>query len=222
MQEFDSDDFLPSGDTTDARILRAARQHFFQEGLSGFTMDDLAHELGMSKKTLYIHFPGKEAIVDTIVEMIGKTVASRMENITTRVDLTFVEKLFLMVKTVGGAMSKLSPGMLREMQRFTPRTYAKLEALRQRNVPLYFGRLVRAGIEEGMVRAEVDPDFAAQFWLQAIRGLVQPEVLERTQQTIRQTLEKAIDLFIRGLLTPVGRTSYEKHLARLQREANRV
>lgn len=217
--EAENDDFLPAPETITGRILHAARQHFFRQGINSVTMDDLAHELGMSKKTLYVHFPGKDAILDTIVDLIDRTIRSRLEEITTNTELSFFEKLSRMVNTVGGIMSRVSPALLRDMQRFAPKTYAKMEGLRQRNVPLYFGRLVRSGIDEGMVRAEVDPDFAAQYWLQAIRGLMQPEALERTQLTPRQTLEKAIDLFIRGLLTPAGRTSYEKHLARLQRQA---
>ena len=82
-----------------------------------------------------------------------------------------------------------------------------------------FGRLIRTGIAEGMVRPEIDPAFAAEFWLQAIRGLVQPDVLDRTQLTPRQTLEKAIHLFFNGLLTPAGRKDYEKHIASREKPA---
>src|SRR5437867_6485759 len=41
------------------RIVDAARVHFFSHGFRSVTMDDLAQELGISKKTLYAHFPGK-------------------------------------------------------------------------------------------------------------------------------------------------------------------
>src|SRR4030095_16225043 len=41
------------------RIVKAARKHYFAHGFRGVTMDDLAQELGMSKKTLYASFPSK-------------------------------------------------------------------------------------------------------------------------------------------------------------------
>src|SRR6266702_2427720 len=41
------------------RIVEAARAHFFSHGFRRVTMDDLATELGISKKTLYVHFPDK-------------------------------------------------------------------------------------------------------------------------------------------------------------------
>src|SRR5690349_24938165 len=44
---------------TSDRIVAAARAHFFAHGFRSVTMDDLAAELGMSKKTLYAQFPSK-------------------------------------------------------------------------------------------------------------------------------------------------------------------
>ena len=100
--------------------------------------------------------------------------------------------------------------MLRELQRYAPRIHQKIDELRQKNIPYVFGRLFRAGIAEGAVRADLDPDFAAQFWLQAIRGLTHPDTLATTQLTPRQTLEKSLELFTGGLLTAGGRKDYEK------------
>lgn len=209
----DPADPLPSDGTPAGRILRATRQHLFTFGYSSFTMDDLAHELGMSKKTLYVHFPSKDAIVDKIVECMTTALRSRLEVITTNRELSFVQKLACMIETIGAVLSRATPHFLRDLQRFVPATYAKMESVRAQNVPLYFGRLIREGIACGRVRSDVDPDFATQFWLQAIRGLVQPSVLELTQLSPKQTLEKAVQLFFGGLLTPAGRTDYEKFIA---------
>src|ERR1035437_2727022 len=49
------------------RILDAARVHLFTYGYSALTMDNLAAELGMSKKTLYVHFPSKDALVEALI-----------------------------------------------------------------------------------------------------------------------------------------------------------
>lgn len=204
-------DPLPPAATIEGRILRAARQHLFSFGYSTFTMDDLAHELGMSKKTIYVHFAGKDVIVDKIFALISDALRARLETITTDKDLSFVQKLAAMINAIGSVLSQASQPMLRDLERFAPATYAKIEALRAENVPLYFGRLIREGIACGRVRPDLDPDFATQFWLQAIRGLVQPTVLERTQLNPKQTLERAIDLFFSGLLTPAGRLDYENY-----------
>jgi hypothetical protein len=135
--------------------------------------------------------------------------------------LNFSQKLCGVSDVVGSNFAKASPGMLHDLQRFAPQLYQKIDDLRQRNVPYVFGRLIRAGVAEGKVRREVDPDFAVEFWLQAIRGLVHPAVLDRTQLTPRQTLEKAIHLFFGGLLSAAGRKDYERHLASCKQPAAR-
>src|SRR5215469_10299271 len=49
------------------RIVDAARAHFFSHGFRSVTMDDLANELGISKKTLYAHFAGKIDLLEAVL-----------------------------------------------------------------------------------------------------------------------------------------------------------
>jgi AcrR family transcriptional regulator len=199
--------------SADARILAAARRHLFSYGYNALTMDDLAHELGMSKKTLYRHFPGKDAIIGTIIAEIGRVVRQELDAILANPRLTFAQKLRAIVDTVAPRLALTSPAMLRELQRYAPKIHEQLDELRQKNIPSVFGRLFRAGIAEGAVRGDLDPDFTALFWLQAVRGLVHPDTLAVTQLTAGQTLQKALELFAGGLLTPAGRKDYEKLFA---------
>lgn len=173
-------------------------------------MDDLAHELGMSKKTLYVHFSSKDAIVDKIFEGLTSGLRAELEVITTDPSLSFVQRLSAMIAAIGATMVSISPQLLRDLQRFVPATYQKIDSIRAENIPLFFGRLIRHGIASGKVRPDIDADFATQFWLHAIRGLIQPTVLERAHLTPKQTLEKAVNLYFGGLLTPAGQRDYEK------------
>src|SRR6266487_848275 len=54
-------------DAGSQRIVEVARAHFFSHGFRSVTMDDLAAELGISKKTLYAHFPGKIALLEAVL-----------------------------------------------------------------------------------------------------------------------------------------------------------
>ncbi len=192
------------------RILGTARSHLFSYGYNALTMDDLAHELGMSKKTLYQHFPSKDAIVGTIIDEIGREIREVLEGILNQPKLSFPQRLRAVIDTVAPHIALASPTILRELQRYAPLIYRKIDELRQKNIPYVFGRLFRMGIAEGALRPDLDPDFAAQFWLQAVKGLVHPDTLAITHLTPRQTLEKALALFAGGLLTPAGRKDYEK------------
>ena len=204
----------PGEESVTARILATAGGQLFTYGYNALTMDDLAHELGMSKKTLYLHFPGKDAIIGTIIDGIGRTIRAELEAVLNDPDLTFVQKLRAVIDVVAPRLAQTSPAMLRELQRYAPGIHRKIDELRRKNIPYVFGRLFRAGIAEGAVRADLDPDFAAQFWLQAIRGLTHPDTLASTQLTPAQTFEQALRLFAGGLLTSTGRKDYEKLFSR--------
>jgi AcrR family transcriptional regulator len=205
---------LTEDESPTARILTTARHHLFAYGYNALTMDDLAHELGMSKKTLYQHFPGKDAIIGLVIDGIGRTVRAELDTVLNDPKRTFAQKLRAIIDVVAPRLALLTPAVLRELQRYAPEIFLKIDELRQKNIPYVFGRLFRAGIAEGAVRPDLDPDFAAQFWLQAVRGLVHPDTLALTQLTTQQTLQKSLELFTGGLLTPAGRKDYEKLFSR--------
>ena len=210
---------LPAAAVSRTRILEVARTLLLAYGFNALTMDDLARELGMSKKTLYVHFPSKNALAEAILDGIGKSIRAQLEAVLSHPKLTFAQKLCGVIDVVGSVLGKVSPATFRDLQRNAPHLYQKIEAIRQKNIPFVIGSLIRTGIAEGMVRPEIDPAFAAEFWLQAIRGLIQPDILDRTQLTPRQTLEKGIQLFFNGLLTPAGRKDYEHHIVSCEKHA---
>src|SRR6266545_7885936 len=66
------------------RIVTAARRHFFTHGFRGVTMDDLAEELGMSKKTLYAEFAGKTALLRAVLLDKFRSVETDLDAIMAR------------------------------------------------------------------------------------------------------------------------------------------
>src|SRR5215468_11664853 len=64
------------------RIVDAARAHFFSHGFRRVTMDDLAEELGISKKTLYAYFPGKFDLLEAVLADKLKGVEATLKEVT--------------------------------------------------------------------------------------------------------------------------------------------
>lgn len=202
---------LDLDDTPSGRILRTARTILLAENYSGLTMDALAHALGMSKKTLYAHFPSKDAIVLAIIAATGRTIRRRVEEAMGRPDSGFTEKMAAILEILAGYFATLSPAFMQDLGRFAPHIHAEIDALKDRNIPLVIGRVLAVGVAEGKVRDDVEVRFLVEYWLQVIKGIHQPDALARTGLTPRASFEKSLDLFFRGLLTPAGR---EEFLAR--------
>src|SRR2546426_8507248 len=69
-------------DSNRQRIVDAARAHFFSHGFRSVTMDDLAGELGISKKTLYAHFPGKIDLLQAVLADKFAGVEAKLKEVT--------------------------------------------------------------------------------------------------------------------------------------------
>ena len=193
-----------------ARIIKTAYDHLFTYGYKALTLDDLARELGVSKKTLYVHFRSKDELIEAVLDGFASEIRDLSDQLLIKNEQSFSTKFRGLVEALIKRFSKMNPVMLRDLQRFAPQIYAKIDDLRRKNIPYVFGRAIRDGQELGAVRSDIDPALAIEFWRIAISGLLQPDSLEHLGLPPEQVFEKAINLFFAGLLTPAGRKDYEK------------
>jgi AcrR family transcriptional regulator len=201
---------LPVVGDARARILHEARNRFFAQGYSAFTMADLATELGMSKKTLYVHFHSKHAIIRAVIDGFSAEIRADAETVLRNPRLTFAEKLRGFAQGMVERLSCANHTVMRDLQRFAPDLHRHIEQMRSRNIPHIFGRFIEEGQLSGAVRDDVNPVFAVEFFLHAIQGMMQPAVLQRLRLHPPDVFENSLNLFFSGLLTPAGRKEYEK------------
>jgi AcrR family transcriptional regulator len=192
------------------RILLQARADFFAHGYNRFTMDELASELGMSKKTLYVHFRGKDEIIAAVIDDLAAEIRADADALLRNRELNLAEKLRGFVEGMLERMSSVSPRNVRDLQRFAPALYHRIEHVRGKNIPYVFGRFVEEGQSQGLIRTDLATGFAIEFFLHAMQGMMHPTTLERLRLAPREVIATAIDLFFGGLLTPAGRKQYEK------------
>jgi AcrR family transcriptional regulator len=173
-------------------------------------MDALAAELGMSKKTLYVHFAGKDQIVAALLDDLAAEIRADADALIRNRELNLAEKLRGFVEGMIERMATLNPRTVRDLQRFAPKLFAKVEEVRGTTLPYVFGRFMEEGQQAGLVHSAVPAGFAIEFLLQAMQGMMHPATLERMRMAPRDVIPPAIDLFFGGLLTNSGRKQYEK------------
>ncbi len=199
------------------RILATARSHFFRLGFARCTMDDLAGELGMSKKTLYRHFRSKYELLDELISRKSDAIISGLEEILATPDLSFAERAARFHGHALQHLGEINSAFLRDLRRFTPRAYARMEAMREQHVPRIWERLLAAGVAAGAVRPETDVPFAARLVLLAMQNLLLPENLERFRAQPHEVMGRFFNLIFAGILTEAGHTDYEKNRASFER-----
>src|SRR5208282_1885673 len=131
---------LPA-DPVRVRVVEGASQRFFTHGFRGVTMDDLAEELGMSKRTLYSRFDTKLQLLDSVLENKFRRVRQDMAGIlAARQD--FPETLRQTLACVQRHTSEIQPPFTRDMRQEGPEVFQKVAQLRRATIQEHFGELM--------------------------------------------------------------------------------
>jgi AcrR family transcriptional regulator len=187
-----------------ARIVGTAERIFFAGGFSRVLMDDLARELGMSKKTLYSHFASKEELLRAVLVRRTREVEQGLEAIVSARE-SFPLKLGHLARFLQGKMAAVSPLFLEDIRRYAPECFQVVEEFRARAIPRYFGRLFEEGIRSGHVRRQVNRELLVRVLVLSVQGIIRPEMVEELHLRPREALEHILAIIFDGILTPRGR-----------------
>ena len=124
------------------RILTIAEEMFLKFGYSKVTMDEIAANLGMSKKTLYKFFPSKEELVREIIYKMRCGVKDYIDDLLANNEMDFVEKLKRMMNLIGNQSSKLQGPLLEDLHKNIPEVWKQINEFRKDNVRQKFTQLI--------------------------------------------------------------------------------
>ena len=195
----------PAGQTARRRIVTGARRHFFAHGFRGVTMDALAAELGMSKKTLYAHFRSKTALVEAALLDKFETLQADLERTIPDGPADFPTTLRAMVTCLQGHMEELQPPFIRDVRRETPDLFAAIEVRRAALIQRTFGKLFADGRRAGMVRKNLPPGLVIDVLLAAVQAIMNPGKIGDLGLAPKAAFSAIISVILDGVLTPTGR-----------------
>jgi AcrR family transcriptional regulator len=167
-------------------------------------MDDLARELGMSKKTLYSHFESKEELLRAALVHRTGEVERGLEAIVGAKE-SFPAKLGRLAGFLQSKLGEASPVFFDDIRRYAPECFRVVEEFRARAIPRYFGRLLDEGIRAGHVRPQVNRDLLIRMLVLSIQGIIRPEAAEELHLRPREALDRILAILFDGILTPRGR-----------------
>ncbi len=194
---------------TKNRIMGKARELFYHLGITAVTMDQLADELGMSKKTLYQYFPSKEALLQEIIHAVTDQCDCYVGELMADKSMDFVQRLkHMMEYLTKNIYSQWSTVLVSDMKRNWPEIWAKIMEFRRQRIFQDTAMLIHEGVENGVFRKDLDEKLVVHIWATAIQGLVTPDALNQMPYTASQVFDAIQKVFFEGLLTDSGRAKY--------------
>lgn len=190
------------------RILHKAEEMFLQFGFSKVTMEEIAVELGMSKKTIYRFFPGKEQLLTEMIKGMRCKLEDYLQELWGNNEMTFIEKLKNLMNYIGNQSITLRGPLGHDIQKNFPQLWEEINETRKTQSLQKFNLLINEGIEKGVFRKDLDQQIVLLMYMNAIQGILNPEVLSQLPYTANQVFESIIRVFLEGIFTEEGRNKY--------------
>jgi len=164
-------------------------------------MDELARELGMSKKTLYVSFPGKLDLLRAVIADKAADIGTDLERITAEKDADFQDKLARLLQCFHKHLGEIQPAFVRDVRREVPEVFQSIEGVRRGLLQRHFGRLLEQGRKTGLVRKDIPVQLMIEVLLGAVNSVVNPEKVEALGITPKAAMLTVINVFLEGVLT---------------------
>ncbi len=140
-----------------AEMLRKVSLLFLKYGLKNVTMDDIAKDLGISKKTLYIHFPDKNTLIERCAAQYVDNLDERINCIFNE-DVNAIEQSYNVFVTILGYINNVQPVVFFDLQKYYPKLWKIYSDIKANVMPTILKNNLQKGKSEGLFRPDLDED----------------------------------------------------------------
>ncbi|MDO6515969.1 TetR/AcrR family transcriptional regulator [Zobellia uliginosa] len=184
------------------QFLEFALSKFLKFGSKRFTLDDLAHELGISKKTIYENFKGKEEIIreslTTLLNRLRSEINQCVEKEKSDPILTIISIYRIGLDT----FKSFSPNFLRSLKKYYPNVYRLFNDFREREVSVLVKDLLSSAQDKGQIRQDVNLSLTYQLYFNRMEHILYAEKTNFFEKfTPEELLNHVIINNLRGIST---------------------
>ena len=195
---------VPRTENVRQDILEIAYRRFAEIGFKKVTIDEIAAELGISKKTVYKFFSSKEEILREVVLGRMNVLLEMFEEIQTMKD-TSVNKIEAISEIVGTHINEQWQRILTEVRLNAPNLFREIDAIIQKQLALGWQKLFVDGQKSGWIRKDIDPVVFTTAYIGVVRELMKTDFLSKHSLTESEVPKQVFRMFTEGVLTEKGR-----------------
>ena len=168
-------------------------------------MDDLALELGISKKTLYASFPGKFDLLEAVLADKLAAVEATLREVTRTHPDDFPATLRNLLAGTQRELDEIKPPFVRDMRQKAPDIFKLVERRRAALIQRYMGKFFVDGQRLGMVRKDVPAKVIIEILLALVHAIMNPQKMAELGMMPKEGYSGILKVVLEGALTPKGR-----------------
>ncbi|MFD1062853.1 TetR/AcrR family transcriptional regulator [Winogradskyella litorisediminis] len=184
-------------------IVNKASELFLTLGFKSVTMDDIANEMGISKKTIYKHFSNKtklvEAVTFTLFENICDGIDCICNNAHNPIEELYDIKMFVMKHLKN---EKASPQY--QLKKYYPPIHDLLKQKQFDKMQDSVSDSLQKGIDTGVFRSNIDVDFISRLYFNGMTGIKDETIFPREKFNMEYLMENFLEYHLRAIVTEKG------------------
>ena len=185
------------------KIINTATDLFLNFGFKSVTMDDIANQLGISKKTIYVYFENKKKLVRAIDKCLFKKITDGIKEIKKKssdpISELYEIKFYLMRSLKG---EKASPYY--QLKKYYPSIFKDLKKRKFEFIIKSSRESLKKGISQGLFRKSINIDLISRLYFNASLGLKDPEVFSKEIFDPEILMENYLEYHLRAIVTEKG------------------
>lgn len=196
------------------QIIRKAANLFNKYGIKSITMDDLSHELGISKKTLYEHVQDKKDLITKVTDFELREKGKSFQEISNR-NLNAVEETFEVNRHVLQVIQEYNPAKYRDLKKYYPEIYEQIKHVQRERMFRSMIRNIRKGKEEGLYREDVDEEVIAKLYVSRMEFPLESDLLTPQEFTSHRFITQSFLYHIHGIANAKGLAFIDKYFRQI-------
>jgi AcrR family transcriptional regulator len=190
------------------RIIEYCTSKFLKDGFYFVTVDQIATELRISKKTIYKFFSSKDELVEVVARNLMNDVSKRIEKIIST-DNDSLSKALMLFEVMASVAARFSENWLKDLQIHTPQLWRSIDEFRTKKAFTVLGSIIKQGQAEGII-IDKPAELIIHIFVNTMRSVVHPDFLYHQKFGFKEAFIHSFEILFNGILTPKGKKNFNK------------
>lgn len=191
-----------------SKIRNYAIERFLKDGFYKISMDVIASDLGMSKKTIYKYFPSKEKLVEEVSLNFREEVREKIVEIING-NNNAVIKIVNLMREIGQVFLRVNEKMIIDLQKHMPNLWIGIDEFRTKQINEFLTSVINQGKSEGLIM-DLPTEIIMTIHLASVRAVVNPTFILNNNFSFKEAMECTFKIILNGILTEKGKEIFYK------------
>jgi len=184
-------------------LIASVAQLFMRLGIKSLTMDEIARQLGVSKKTLYKYASDKKELVSKAVQLAIDEEESLLSEMH-EANGNAIDKIFAINTMISEKLQSIQPAVIFDMQKYYPEAWAIMEEHKSVFIHNQIKENLEEGIKQGLYRNNMNPELVTRIYITLINSIFDSPLYSLSNHSFKETHTEVARYHLRGITNKKG------------------